>query len=210
MPLPIIPIAAGVGFVWGLWKLFTWGGGGGGGGGGDVEPPAPVVTYDELGTTYEDGYKAGQADGLAANITFAWETSPDWESGKVHYHADKPEAWKKGYNAGYYAAISKSSGGGGDIVKTSPDNPEGTVADYNEFYNKGRNVVDQAISDEAKASESGETYCEAPGACVGNINHLVAARKSIKTNQGRLGFDAGVHARATELGLSMTEDGDLY
>lgn len=134
MALPLLPIAAGVGFVWGLWKLFTWGGGSGGGGGGEVESP-PVVTYDELGTTYEDGYNAGKADGLAANITFAWESSPDWESGKVHYHADKPEAWKKGYNAGYYAAIKPSSGGGGgggggkDVTGTVKPPPGNTYED---------------------------------------------------------------------------------
>ena len=142
------PIAAGVGLVWGLWKVFSGGGGGGGGEEPPVEPPVgPPVTPPK----------------------------------------DK---------------------GDGGLVKVSPDKPEGTIADYNEFYTKGRNAVDQALYDESKASEDGETYCESFG-CVGNLNHLTSAKKSIKTNQGRRGFDDGVFARAKELGLSIDENGDL-
>lgn len=144
MAFPFIPVAAGLGIIYGLSKLFF--GGSKSGGGGEPKPePGP-------GPTPPDG------------------TPP--------------------------------------LVKISPDIPEGTVADFNEGYSRGRLAVDQAIHDEAKAAEDGETYCESMG-CVGNINHLSSAKASIKTNQGRKGYDAGVDSRLKELGLTIDENGDI-
>jgi hypothetical protein len=150
MPFPFVPVVAGVGFVWGLWKLFA-------GGGGGSSPPA--------------------------------DDKPPYEPPPPPADPVKPgEGW---------------------IKKTSPDNPEGTIADYNEFYNKGRSSVDQAIADEAGAIDAGVTgYCVGLF-CLGNLNHLTPSKDAIKTNQGRRGFADGVEARIKELGLSVDEDGDL-
>lgn len=148
MALPVIPILAGVGFVWGLVKLFMSSSSGGTGGGGD-EPP-PVVT------------------------------------------PPKPDE------------------GSSPLIKISPDNPEGTIADYNEGFSKGKNAVDRAIYDESAAVDAGETgYCSGYLGCVGNVNHLTPDLKKL-TNKGRNGWSDGVAARAKELGLTVDEDGDLH
>jgi len=142
-----VPVAAGVGLVWGLVKLFSG-------------PSAPAN---------DDGPKP--------------DPSP--------YTPPKPED------------------GSPPLIKVSPDNPEGTIADYNEGVSKGRNAVDRAIYDESQAVDAGETgYCSSYLGCVGNIGHVTPDLKKL-TNQGRNGFSDGVAARAKELGLVVSEDGDL-
>lgn len=109
----------------------------------------------------------------------------------------------------YTPPPDKTPDGSPPLIKVSPDNPEGTIADYNEGVSKGRNAVDRAIYDESQAVDAGETgYCSSYLGCVGNIAHVTPDMKKM-TNQGRLGFSAGVAARAAELGLVVSEDGDL-
>jgi hypothetical protein len=107
MPFPFVPVVAGVGFVWGLWKLFA--------GSSSVKPdhaedhvdpvgPVGPVGPIDTGTTYSDGYRAGEADGLAANVTTAFDTSPDYPSLMVHFSSSKPADWQVGYKYAFAKA----------------------------------------------------------------------------------------------------------